>query len=180
MAKQDLGVLIRQARVICKCHLWGSGAVRGQTYAQSSFLHNINGIVFDDAVQAFVEIAGPFLDDHYYPFFGLEVGARGAKRVARAKIRDTWQRFGVKWDDKVFAWEELYLDDELRGAGRGRAAVARIEEFMRSQGVRAIVLQAGTLPPYYEQSEPFWTKFGYQVWPGDYDGFSDRIMVKVL
>ncbi|NBQ16114.1 MAG: GNAT family N-acetyltransferase, partial [Proteobacteria bacterium] len=135
------------------------------------------GVLHDDPVSAFNDVALPFFAEDYWGALGLDED-NDTTEDAHAIILDAWKSFGGRSDDRVFAWHSLYLQPDVRGKGVGRTTVARIEDMLRKDGVKAVVLQAGTLDELH--SLPFWTRLGYEEWPLDYGYYDDRILWKRL
>lgn len=159
----------------------GSASKRGsggrRPYKQKTNDYNLYGVLHDDPVSAFNDVALPFFDSDYWGALGLDED-NDTTEDAHAIIIDAWKSFGGRSDDRVFAWHSLYLQPDVRGKGFGRTTVARIEDMLRKDGVKAIVLQAGTLDELH--SLPFWTRLGYEEWPLDYEYYNDRILWKRL
>ena len=168
-------------------HRKGS-AVRGSAsatdripYKQKTNDYTLYGVIHGDPARAFDDVAVLFFSADYWDALGLDED-NATTEDAHEIVLDAWKSFGGRSDDRVFAWHTLYLQPDVRGKGFGRATVARIEDMLRKEGVKAIVLQAGTLDKLH--SLPFWTRLGYAEWPlvfpeeyGDYD---DRILWKRL
>ncbi len=149
-------------------------------YKQKTANHSLYGVIFGDPIRAFDEIAIPFLDNDYWYFVGVEDDEEREDN-ARILVLDSWAQVGVLPSDPVFAWHSLHLQPNVRGRGLGRRTVTRIEDLLRRAGVRAIVLQAGSLDEVHGRpSLPFWTKLGYKEWTGEYGHYEDRILWKVL
>ena len=162
-------------------HRKGSAARRGsgdrRPYKQSTETYYLNGVIHDDPVSAFNDVALPFFDSDYWDALGLDED-NDTTEDAHEIILDAWKSFGGRSDDRVFAWHEVFLHPDVRGKGFGRTTVARIEDMLRKNGVKAVVLQAGTLDELH--SLPFWTRLGYEEWPVDYGNYDDRILWKRL
>ena len=153
------------------------GSADRRPYKQKTNDYNLYGVLHDDPVSAFNDVALPFFDSDYWGALGLDED-NDTTEDAHAIILDAWKSFGGRSDDRVFAWHSLYLQPDVRGKGFGRTTVARIEDMLRKDGVKAIVLQAGTLDELH--SLPFWTRLGYEEWPVDYGYYDDRILWKRL
>ena len=161
-------------------HRKGSAA-RGsedrRAYKQKTNDYSLYGVLHDDPVSAFNDVAVDFFDSDYWYALGLDED-NATTQDAHAIILDAWTSFGGRSDDRVFVWHELYLQRDVRGKGFGRATVARIEDMLRKDGVKAILLQAGNLDELH--SLPFWTRLGYEEWPLEYGYYGDRILWKRL
>ena len=146
-------------------------------YKQKTNDYSLYGVLHNDPVSAFNDVAVDFFDSDYWYALGLDED-NATTQDAHAIILDAWTSFGGRSDDRVFVWHELYLQRDARGKGFGRATVARIEDMLRKDRVKAIFLQAGTLDGHH--SLPFWTRLGYEEWPVDYGNYDDRILWKRL
>jgi GNAT superfamily N-acetyltransferase len=151
-----------------------------QPYEQETPDYTLEGVIYDNPVAAFDAVALPFLDRDYWGFLGLDrdMYEEIPDKVVNKAVLDAWKSLGGRPKDRVFAWNSLYLQPGARGKGLGRATVARIEDMLRKDGVKAILLQASNLDELH--SLPFWTRLGYKEWPGDYGYYNDRILWKRL
>jgi len=165
-------------------HRKGSAARRGSAdhaegipYKQKTNDHNLYGVIHADPARAFDDVAVPFFDSDYWDALGLDED-NATTEDAHEIILDAWRSLGGRSSDRVFAWHSLYLQPDVRGKGLGRTTVARIEDMLRKDGVKAILLQAGNLDELH--SLPFWTRLGYAEWPLEYGYYDDRILWKRL
>lgn len=144
--------------------------------------HRVQGSVYDDPFDAFDDVIRPFLEEKVYAFFDIDEDEEDDPDAAyEASARQDLSDWGLGPNDPTFAWSTLEVHRSARGRGLGREAVARIEARLKAEGVRAIVLQAGQLDPVaHGNSVGFWTKMGYEEWPGNYGIYDDRVMIKVL
>jgi GNAT superfamily N-acetyltransferase len=114
-------------------HRKGSAARRGsgdrRPYKQSTETYYLNGVIHDDPVSAFNDVALPFFDSDYWDALGLDED-NDTTEDAHEIILDAWKSFGGRSDDRVFAWHEVFLHPDVRGKGFGRTTVARIEDML--------------------------------------------------